>query len=50
MFASPIIGNSLNRQDSEMQQAIKQTYDELSGAGTTDLKTMEVMIIVAYKD
>lgn len=34
----------------EMRAEIVRLYDELSGAGTHDLKTFEIMNIVAYKD
>ena len=34
----------------ETQQAFRQTYDDISGANTLDLKTFEAMIIVAFKD
>jgi len=29
---------------------VLDSYDNLSGANTTDLKTMEVAIVVAFKD
>jgi len=31
-------------------EAIREVYDKISGANTTDLKNFEVMVIIAYKD
>jgi len=33
-----------------MRDAIRSTYDDLSGANSTDLCNFEVMIILAFKD
>jgi len=33
-----------------MKEAVAQAYEDLSGVNTTDLKTMEVMVILAFKD
>lgn len=49
LFESPVT-RSLREQEPAIQQAAKKIYNELSGSGTTDLKTMEVMIILAFKD
>lgn len=38
------------RLEPELQEAIRDTYDELSGANTADERTLEVMIILAFKD
>ena len=41
---------NLRNLDEQLRNEIKAVYDELSGAGTTDLKVFEAMIILAYKD
>jgi len=33
-----------------LQEAVKSTYDELSGANTPDLRVFEVMVVLAFKD
>ena len=40
----------LKQNEPELQEAIKNTFDDLSGANTPDLRTFETMIIVAFKD
>ena len=49
-FLDGPIGPSRENLEPDMQQAVIDSYDELSGANTPDLKVMEVMVIVAYKD
>jgi len=34
----------------DIKKEMEKVYDELSGTNTTDLKTWEVMIVLAYKD
>ena len=33
-----------------LKEAVKNTFDDLTGANTPDLRIFEVMIIVAFKD
>ena len=40
----------LKQNEPEVQEAIKSTFDDLSGANTPDLRTFETMVIVAFKD
>ena len=40
----------MQKLDPELQEAIRETYDELSGANTADERTLEVMIILAFKE
>jgi len=36
--------------DERMRGAIRSTYDDMSGANTTDMRNFEVIVILAYKD
>ena len=36
--------------DPATKEAVKKTYDDLSGANTPDLKVFEVMVVMAFKD
>ena len=36
--------------DPALKDAVKQTYDDLSGANTPDLRTLELMVVMAFKD
>ena len=44
------INQSLKQLDEQAKEEVKVVYDELSGKDTTDLRTFEVMVILAYKD
>ena len=44
------IGPPVQDLEPVMKDAIKDTYDDLSGKNTPDLKVMEVMVILAFKD
>jgi len=36
--------------DQQEREAVRMTYDDLSGANTPDLKFFEVLVILAFKD
>ena len=41
---------NLGKLDDQTKSEVKAVFDELSGKDSTDLKTFEAMIILAYKD
>jgi len=44
------INNRLSSLEPDVKEALKSTYDDLSGANTEDLRVFEVMIVMAFKD
>ena len=49
LLSDPLTAN-LSSLDGEVREAVKATYDELSGAESPDLRTFEAMVILAFKD
>ena len=49
-FMGAPINNRLSSLEPDVKEALKSTYDDLSGANTEDLRVFEVMIVMAFKD
>lgn len=49
-FLSDPLTANLRNLEGDVREAVKTTFDDLSGADSLDLRTFEAMVILAYKD